>query len=99
MKNKWGRWLLLSAFAIVFEDVPKFEDFNWIQQYLKQTKKVSDFVMTRAKKGQFEYRGDYAGSNHELLETINAAVNERFKIETTTEEELFKITLTPAVSE
>lgn len=98
MKNRIGRWLLLSAFAIVFKDVVQFEDFNWIQQYLKQTKKVSDFVMTRAKKGQFEYRGDYAGSNHELLETINAAANERFKIETATEGETIKITLTPTVS-
>ncbi len=95
MKIKMGRWLFLSAFAILFKDITRFDDFNFIQQYLKQTKKVDTFVMSRAKRGLIEYQGDFSGSDEEFLETMKAAANGRFQIELQREEGGLTITLSP----
>lgn len=90
------KWLpIFIFFAITLKGVIHFNDFNEIQQTLKQTKKVDSFVMTKGQKGSFEYEGDFQGTEEELMQVLQSAAGDRFSMESKLENEKLIVLMNP----
>ena len=88
------KWFFIF-FTITFKDIVHFNDFNQIQQTLKQTKKLNSFVMTKGQKGSFDYEGDFQGSQEELTQVLQRAVGDRFSMESKLENEKLIVLMNP----
>lgn len=90
------QWLIvLGLFTISFKDITRFENFSQIERILKETKKVSSFVMTKAQRGNFEYEGNFGGTPEELIEILQIGAGATMTFETGTQGENLTILVTP----
>ncbi|OGQ05711.1 MAG: hypothetical protein A3F82_05095 [Deltaproteobacteria bacterium RIFCSPLOWO2_12_FULL_44_12] len=70
-----------QSLTVIFKDITKHDQFKMVMQAIKQSKRVSPFVMKRAQRGYIEYEGKFFGESESFLEMINQAVLGKLRID------------------
>ncbi|MDO8528169.1 MAG: hypothetical protein Q7T03_10865 [Deltaproteobacteria bacterium] len=84
--------------TVVFKNITRQDQFQLVVQTLKQSKRVDPFVMKRAQRGLIEYEGRFFGESSTLMDALQQAVQEKFKVESKPKGDGLEILVTPQTS-
>lgn len=92
-------WLILfGLLSVTFKDIVKYDQLQLVNITLQQLRRVEPFVMTKAKRGEIVYEGEYIGDAASLIDSLRQSVGQQLKVDWKQTEEKLEIVVMPLQS-